>query len=252
VCIEQESRHNGYRLSIQLIWGLDFFEYEFEYSPMTAAPPPSIEELRQRVQRMEGTTLTRSLPVLDAFDGLVGLRTGAAYAVDSPSLAMALVAGASRAGEWVAIVGAPDFGYEAAAAFGLDLTRTIAVPSPAEHWQSVTAGLIDVAGVVLLRPPTTVAEQQAARLRSRLVQKDAALVVWGEWPRCHQRLSIRSSSWVGLGQGHGRLTGRQVEVVVSGASAPGRIASIWLPDPDQRVRRLEQVAAPLRLEAQAG
>ncbi|GAA3631082.1 hypothetical protein GCM10022236_37040 [Microlunatus ginsengisoli] len=186
--------------------------------------------------------------MLDAFDELVRLRTGSAYAVDSPSLAMALVAGASRAGEWVAIVGAPEFGYEAAAAFGLDLARTIAVPSPGEHWQSVTAGLIDVAGIVLLRPPAPVAEQQAARLRSRLIQKDAALVVWGEWPRCHQRLSIRSSSWVGLGQGHGRLTGRQVEVAVSGASDPGRTTSIWLPDPDQRVRRLDEVAAPVRLE----
>jgi hypothetical protein len=219
---------------------------------MAVVAPPSIDELRQRVQRMEGTSVSRDLPVLDALDDLVRLRTGAAYAVDSPSLAMALVAGASRAGEWVAIVGAPDFGYEAAAAFGLDLTRTIAVPSPGEHWQSVTAGLIDVAGIVLLRPPTTVAERQAARLRSRLVQKDAALVVWGEWPRCHQRLSIRSSSWVGLGQGHGRLTGRQVEVSVSGASSPGRTASIWLPNPDQRVRRLEQAAAPIRLTAQAG
>lgn len=196
--------------------------------------------------------MARSLPVLQAFEGLVRLRTGSAYGVDSPSLAMALVAGASRSGEWVAIVGAPDFGYEAASAFGLDLARTIAVPSPGEHWQSVTAGLIDVAGVVLLRPPVRVGEQQAARLRARLVQKDAALVVWGEWPRCHQRLSIRSSSWVGLGQGHGRLTGRQVEVVVSGASSPGRTTSLWLPDPDQRVRRSEQVAAPIRLEAQAG
>ena len=214
---------------------------------VVVAPPPSIEELRQRVQRMEGTSFARDLPVLDAFDGLVRLRTGSAYAVDSPSLAMAMVAGASRAGEWVAIVGAPDFGYEAAAAFGLDLTRTIAVPSPGEHWQSVTAGLIDGAGIVLLRPPTRVAEQQAARLRSRLTQKDAALVVWGEWPRSHQRLSIRSSSWVGLGQGHGRLTGRQVEVAVSGASDHGRTASIWLPDPDQRVRRLDEVAASVRL-----
>ncbi len=218
------------------------------------ATSPSIEELRQRVQRMEGTALARRLPVLDAFDGLVRFRTGSAYAVDSPSLAMALVAGASRAGEWVAIVGAPDFGYEAAAAFGLDLGRTIAVPDPGEHWQSVTAGLIDVAGVVLLHPTARVAEQQAARLRARLVQKDAALVVWGEWPRCHQRLSVRSSSWVGLGQGHGRLIGRQVEVAVSAASSPERTTSIWLPDSDQRVRRLEEVPrsagiAQTRLEA---
>ena len=243
----------GTRLRIDEGLGLDFFEHEFEYSSMTtAAPPPSIEELRQRVQRMEGTSFARKLPVLDAFDELVRLRTGSAYAVDSPSLAMALVAGASRAGEWVAIVGAPEFGYEAAAAFGLDLARTIAVPSPGEHWQSVTAGLVDLAGIVLLRAPGRVSEQQAARLRSRLVSSDAALVVWGQWPRCHQRLSIRSSSWAGLGQGHGRLTGRRVEVAVAGAAGPERTTSIWLPDPDQRVRRVGEVVVPLRTEARAG
>lgn len=210
-----------------------------------------IAELRQRVQRMQGSGVTRILPVLPAFHGLVQLRTGAAYAVDSPALAMALLAGPSGAGEWCGVVNAPDFGYEAAAAFGVDLERTVAVPAAGEHWLSVTAGLVEVATVVLVRPPVPVTEQQAARLRSRLPQKDAALIVWGDWPRCQQRLTIRRSEWTGLGHGYGRLTGRQVEVAVTSASSVPATATLWLPDADQQIRRLKP-APDSRLSARAG
>jgi hypothetical protein len=162
---------------------------------------------------------------------------------------MALLAGASQAGEWAGIVGAPDFGFEAAAAFGVDLERTIAVPDPGEHWLSVTAGLIDLASVVLVRAPASqlggVTESQAARLRSRLRQKDALLIAWGDWPRCHQRLSIRTSWWRGLGEGYGRLQGRQVEIAVTSMSAPNRCVSMWLPDEDQQVRLAEATVSDL-------
>jgi len=189
--------------------------------------------------------------VLDALEGLVHLRTGGVYGVDSPSLAMVLLAAASRSGEWSAIVGAPEFGYEAAAAFGVDLRRTLAVPDPGEHWASVAAGLVDVATVVIIRPPSLVSERQAARLRSRLVQKDAALIVWGEWPRCTQRLVVKESAWSGLGEGYGRLLGRQVEVVVTGSGRPEQTAKLWLPDEDQQVRRTG-LRAVMPLQAQAG
>src|SRR3954452_7428284 len=95
---------------------LDSFEQMFEYTGMAVPATPTIDELRQRVQRMQGSAVSRSLPVLSALADLVSLRTGSVYAVDSPSLAMAVMAGPSRAGEWSAIIGAPDFGYEAAAA----------------------------------------------------------------------------------------------------------------------------------------
>ena len=88
---------------------------------------------------------------------------------------MALMAGPSHAGEWTAVVGVPDFGLEAAAAYGLDLDRTVIVPRPGEHWLSVAAGLLEVATVVAIRPPARVTEHQAERLRARLRQKDAAL-----------------------------------------------------------------------------
>ena len=46
------------------------------------------------------------------------LQAGSTYAVDSASLALALAAGASRAGEWVGFAGCADFGAEAAAELG--------------------------------------------------------------------------------------------------------------------------------------
>lgn len=215
----------------------------FEYNKVSALPVPSaplqestrgdvagtLAELRQRVHRMQGMGSGRELPMLPGLAGSLSLQTGSAYAVDSASLALALLAGPSSAGEWVGVVGAPDLGYEAAAGLGVDLERTIVVPEPGEHWLSVTAALVDVASVVLVRPPASVTEHQAERLRARLRTKDAALVCWGEWPRCQTRLRLRGSTWSGLGRGHGHLSGRQLTVEVSSAGAPRRSLQLELP-----------------------
>ena len=203
------------------------------------------------MQRMQGTYLSRTLDSLPGLAGMLRLRTRATYAVDSASLALALLAGPSQAGEWAGIVGAPDLGYEAAAGFGLDLDRTIVVPHPGEHWLSVVAGLVDVATVVLVRPPVAVSDRQAERIKSRLRQKDAALICWGDWPRCEARLSLQSSTWTGLGRGHGHLTGQRVQVELSRGSAPPRTHLLWLPDVELAVS--EVLAPVIRLDrAQAG
>jgi hypothetical protein len=208
----------------------------FDYGRVTALPAADrIQELQQHVQRMQGSAVTRTLDTLPALGEVVRLRTGGAYAVDSPSLAMALMAGPSMAGEWSAVVGVPEFGLEAAAGFGVALERTIVVPAPGEHWLSVTAGLADVVSVVLVKPSSPVTEHQAERLRSRLRQKDAALICWGSWPRCDATVSVLTSSWTGLGQGHGHLRGREVEVSVRRGGAPVRRTSLWLPGVDSQV-----------------
>jgi hypothetical protein len=155
-----------------------------------------------------------------------------------------LVAGPSQAGEWIAFVGVPDLGLEAAAQFGIDLDRTVAVPRPGELWLSVTAGLLDVATVVVVKPPVPVSAQQAERLKSRLRMKDAALVCWGEWPRSDATLTITESSWLGLGYGHGRLTARRVVVSVR-QGGPVRHVPLWLPDPDQQVAERDHEVVPL-------
>ena len=186
----------------------------------------TLDELRQRVHRMQGGTSGRRLP------GLVpdlDLATGAAYATDSAGLALALLAGPSAAGEWVGVVGAPDLGYEAAAGLGIDLERTIVVPHPGEHWLSVVAALVDVASVVLVRPSVVVGEHPAERLRARLRTKDAALVCWGEWPRCAARFRVRESVWSGLGRGHGHLTGRRMVVEVGRTGSPRQTFGLDLP-----------------------
>ncbi|HEY5820861.1 MAG TPA: hypothetical protein VIT20_02715 [Propionibacteriaceae bacterium] len=195
-----------------------------------------IQDLQQRVQRMQGAAVSRSLPSLPGLAQVMGMRTGAAYGVDSAGLALALLAGPSQAGEWVAVVGATDLGFEAAAGYGMDLDRTIVVPHPGEHWLTVTAGLIDVATVILVKPPVAVTEHQAERLKSRLRQKDATLVCWGSWPRCEARMVVRSSTWTGLGQGHGRLQGRRMVVDVIRGNAPRRSVGLWLPGGDQELR----------------
>lgn len=194
----------------------------------TAGPAGAgtLAELRQRVHRMQGGSSGRRLPGLTPD---LDLATGSAYATDSASLALALLAGPSSAGEWVGVVGAPDLGYEAAAGLGVDLERTIVVPHPGEHWLSVAAALVDVASVVLVRPAGPVAEHPAERLRARLRTKDAALVCWGEWPRSAARFSVRESSWSGLGRGHGHLSGRRMVVEVGRAGAPRRSFGLHLP-----------------------
>jgi hypothetical protein len=213
----------------------------FDYREMSlpSTHGRSVQELRQRVLRMQGARVVRTLESLPGLAGVIWLKTGGAYATDSPSLAMALLAGPSQAGEWVAVVGVSDFGLEAAASYGLDLDRTVIIPRPGEHWLSVTAGLLEVAGVVVVSPYAAVTDSQAERLRSRLRQKDAALICLGDWPRADATLRVTGSTWIGLGQGYGHLTGRQVEVVVSSGGAPHAV-SLWLPAPDQTVTVIEE------------
>src|SRR6187455_963660 len=102
--------------------------------------------------RLEAGTTAPPLETHPALAGLVQLRAGASYSVDSATLALALMAGPSRAGGWCAVVGVLDFGAEAAAALGVDLDRTVLVPDPGEQWLEVTAALVDVATVVLVQP----------------------------------------------------------------------------------------------------
>jgi hypothetical protein len=207
----------------------------FDYGGVSAATAESIRELQQRVHRMQGSGLARPLPVLDPLAPLVTLQTGSAYAVDSLSLVLALLAGPSAAGEWSAVVGLPDLGWEAAQGFGVDLTRTVAVPEPGEHWLSVTAGLLDVTTVVAVRPPAAVTEHQAARIVARLRQRDACLIVYGRWPRAASRLGMSAPSWEGLGSGHGHLRRRTVTVTATTGTAPPRRAELWLPTTDATV-----------------
>ena len=187
-----------------------------------------VEQLRERVAAMEHKPAGQPVPTLPGLAELVPLHGGGTYAVDSAALGLALAAGASRAGEWVGFAGWSDFGAEAAAELGIELSRTVLVPDPGEHWLEVTAALVDVLRVVVLRPPASVSERAAGVIDSRLRTRSAVLVVHGDWPRAEARLSIEESLWTGPASGTGQLAERRARVVVRrGARPPQRADLAW-------------------------
>lgn len=187
-----------------------------------------VEQLRERVAAMERKPAGEPVPTLPGLAGAVPLRAGSTYAVDSASLGLALAAGASRAGEWVGFAGCADFGAEAAAELGVELARTVLVPDPGEHWLEVTAALVDVLRVVVLRPPARVDERTAGILDSRLRTRSSVLVVHGAWPRVEARLSTEQSGWFGPTSGTGVLRERRARVLVHrGARPPQRLDLSW-------------------------
>ncbi len=199
---------------------------------------PVVEQLRERVAAMERRPALEPVPTLPGLSDIVPLHAGTTYAVDSASLALALAAGASRAGEWVGFAGCPDFGAEAAAELGIELSRTVLVPDPGEHWLEVTAALVDVLRIVVLRPPASVDERTAGILDSRLRNRSAVLVVHGQWPRVEARLSTVESAWSGPAAGTGQLESRRARVDVHRGARPPQPFELSWPG----VHRVDRVA----------
>lgn len=213
---------------------------------VVGAQAATVQQLRERIHGMQDGVARVPIPTHPALAGLVQLRTGGSYEVDCASLALALLAGPSQAGAWVAVVGADDFGAEAAAEMGVDLARTVLVPDPGELWLEATSALVDVVTLVVLRPPVAVGARAASRVAARLRKRSAALVSWGPWPGAEASLSLRASRWSGVEHGHGRLRSRRVVVDVRRGTAPARSAELWLPGQDEPIGRLAETQAPRR------
>lgn len=208
-------------------------------------PTPTVHQLRERIRGMQDGVPRLPVPTHPALAELLQLRTGGAYEVDSASLALTLLSAPSAEGSWAAVIGADDFGVEAAAEHGVDLTRTVLVPDPGEHWLEATAALVDVVSVVLLRPPPGVDERTAGRIGARLRKRSAILIAWGRWPGAEARLSVESSAWAGADRGHGRIKQRRVVVSVARGSAPARRVELELV-PGSGLRRHVESAPRLR------
>ncbi|HEY0644501.1 MAG TPA: hypothetical protein VGD39_13830, partial [Nocardioides sp.] len=237
---------------------LDSFEHVFDDGAVSSArsvaaldPRRSVvEQLRERVAAMEQKPAGQPVPTLPGLTDIVPLHAGATYSVDSASLALALVAGASRAGEWVGFAGCADFGVEAAAELGIELSRTVLVPDPGEHWLEVTAALVDVLRVVVLRPPASVDERTAGILDSRLRTRSSVLVVHGDWPRATARVSVEESAWTGPGAGAGQLEERRARLVVRRGARPPQRADLSWPGVHRTDREVRELRRPV--EGRAG
>ena len=214
--------------------------------------------LRRLVDSVRPVTAAheRTLPVLAALEPLLpagGLVRGSSVRVaDGPgamSLALALLAGPTRAGSWAACVGLPALGWAAAAEAGVALERVAAVEPGAGSWSAVTAALLDAFDVVLCgpacRPTATDLRRLSARARERgsvLVGVDAGRRGAGGrgdgtagWP-ADVRLGTDAAVWHGVGSGHGHLRRRRLTVVATGRghlARPRRVA-LWLPDAEGR------------------
>jgi hypothetical protein len=185
----------------------------------------------------------RMVPVLPELSGLLpgrGLRRGSTVAVaggraatasGGTSLLLALLAGASRAGSWCAVVGVPTLGVLAAAESGIALDRLALVPNPGPEWPTVVAALIDGVDVVVVAAPGPVSASIVGRLAARARQRGCVLMPYGRWDGADVTLQVVRGMWDGLGIGHGRLRRREVTIAARGrgAAARPRELTLWMP-----------------------
>lgn len=225
--------------------------------PMIRAPGRDAAEVRQLLDvgaLRPAAALARSLgsavgqspevgvgdvwPVVGPLAGLLpdgGLRRGSVVQVlGSTSLLWAVLAAASQAGAWAALVGMPEAGILAAVEHGVILDRLALVPHPGPEWPAIVAALLDGLDLVAVRPPAQAAPSMGRRLVARARQRAAVLLPTGVWDGAETTLRASDAEWYGLGQGRGRLRCRQLTVSAEGRGrlARPRRVRVWLPDLD--------------------
>ncbi len=216
------------------------------------ASPAELAELAEQI-RPVALAAELVLGVPGPLGGLLGggLPRGAVTVVDGPlgagrsSLVLEVLAAATGAGEWAAVVtvnpggaGAPGgsgraggaggsscalgrgglgtFGVSAAISAGVALDRLAFVRRvPPERWASIVASLIDGCSVVVAEAPPQVRAPEARRLLARLRERRVILLTDDRWPdRSARRVRVLSGRWSGLEAGDGRLAERELRVEV--------------------------------------
>ncbi|WP_344125557.1 hypothetical protein [Luedemannella flava] len=168
-----------------------------------------------------------------------GLRRGSTVAVapgpstGATSLLYSLLAEATAAGAWCAVVGRPDLGLAAAAEAGVQLSRLALVPAPGPDWVSVVAALLDGVDIVVAATPGPVPAATSGRLAARARQRGNVLIPFGQWAGVDLTLTVTGGQWHGLEAGRGRLRRRELTVAAlgRGGAVRSRRATLWLGDP---------------------
>ena len=221
------------------------------------------EELGKRTQPLV-LAEQQVLPVTTAFEDLLpdaGLRRGTVTRIKGPgatSLALALLAGCTTEGSWVAAIGLEGLGLEAAGEVGLALERLLLVDVPTpDQWSTAVAAALDGMDAVLVELPRSQArgsrESEVRRLQSRLRDRGAVVVLVGASGAFQPDVVFSTSapSWQGLGAGWGHLRSRCIPVEVTGrrAASRPRTGRLWLPDEAGQVRLEPPPVVPLRAGA---
>lgn len=217
----------------------------------------------------------RTLPVVDALATLLptGLPRGVTLTTTGDaarSFAFTLTVAAGQTGSWLAVLGLAGPGWRAATELGVATERIvhIDVDGNADRAADCIAAALDGFDLVLVGPQVRLTASVERRLHARARERGAVLIgVHEGFPDTHRHTRVgpfatvadlrgatRAEPWQGLGAGTGRLTGRQVEVVIEGKRLPGRRRStrLWLPGPHGTVTSVaEAVVAPVPFAARS-
>jgi hypothetical protein len=225
-------------------------------------------ELRELLERTAPVSLSAEqvLAVLGPLEGLFpgrGLPRGAVVEVTGgvgvTSVMLALTAGASRSGSWVAYVGMPELGWQAAEEQGVDLARVVAVPHPASRLAMVLGALIDGTDLIVCGPALGPTPAQLRNLRARARERGAVLLGLsggagsslrgvhrggrGGWGSADLAIEVEATRWSGIETGSGRLQAREIEVAVGGRGRFARRRAVRVAiDASGALRSLHEVS----------
>jgi hypothetical protein len=232
---------------------------------MTPASTQITVPVEQLAEPLAAASLSRSrmLPVVDPLVSLLpdgGLVRGKAVAcggVAAMSLAVSLAVAATASGSWLAVVGVPTLGLEAAEEFGIPLERVVGVDLPTsddnERWAELVAATFDGFEVVITAVPRRLNAVLARRVQARMQSRQAVMITVGAAGPFSADVELHADEpcWEGVAAGWGHLRGRRVAVSSSGRRVPRpHRVSLWLPGADGSVHVAEPVAEVVPLAQQ--
>lgn len=194
----------------------------------------------------------RCMPVDEAFAsmlpdaGLVRGRVAGCVGPAAMSLALALASRSGATGSWIAMVGVPMLGVEAADELGVPLDRLVAVDADGgpSAWAERVGVAADGFDLIITRPPPGAARTER-KVRQRLQARGVVLLAVDPVApsmSCDLEFSTSRVDWVGLGQGFGALRARRATVRVGGRRVPRPVEhELWLPGPGGGVSAVEPV-----------
>jgi hypothetical protein len=225
-------------------------------------------ELRAQLSQIAPVVLAAEqiLPVPDVFQVLLpggGLQRGWTLHVSGDSsaraLAWGLLGGVTTAGGWVAAVNVPGISLAAAQEVGVAIERVLVVSSPPDAWAATIGALIGAVDVVVFGAPNhRITPSEHRRMASRSRERGSVLLELGSpnpggydaQLQYDLSFDVQPVEWVGLGEGHGCLLARELDVTTTGRRIGGRPRSgrFALPGTNGTLEHLGEPAdlAPVR------
>lgn len=171
-------------------------------------------------------------PVPSALSGVVPpLRAGLVNVVGSLSVVLALAGSASREGAWVAFVGMPWIGWEAARTHGISFERLAHIPTPRGRDADVLAALEDGFDVIVTgNIRINMRDERVLHQRGR---QRGTTIIGTAWQTAKNVITARVDTATGYDAGVGHLEEVRLTVQCGGVSVPCRITERGLlPGPE--------------------